>query len=92
MGCRKGLSQPRIEFVSGVCGLAFDLKSKLRRSQGGSWTLVLNDQRMTATVLSGLASMEQFVLVGCDSMSTLGEHFILSVSQAGQRSPHSALP
>lgn len=47
---------------------------------------------MTATVLSGLAGMEQCVLGGCDSVRNSGEHFVLSVSQAGQEPPHSVLP
>ena len=32
-GCRKGLSQLGVEFVSVICGLALDQKNKFKRSQ-----------------------------------------------------------
>ena len=60
MGCRKGLSQPGIEFVSGIGGLASDLKNQLQRSQASSRSIILQIPIDTAIVLAGLDSMEHF--------------------------------
>lgn len=79
-GMQEGTFPNKILFVSVTGGLALYLKNRLNRSQGSSGPLFYNCILITAIVLAGLDSVEQFVLAGLDSMEQFGKHFILPVS------------
>ena len=53
MGCRKGLSQPSVEFVSGVCALALNVKNKLKKVRLVPGPLFSSYLLITAVVLAG---------------------------------------
>ena len=68
--------------------MALGLKNKLKRSEALIPGPLFHRYLLTtALVLAGLHSLKQFVLVGLDSWSSFGEHFILPVSKLMSQRP-----